>query len=151
MPGKQRIIALDKLGQNLVLAYDPDKNEEEFLALVYQVVKMHCLSMVSNGVEINPAAMAAYIQESFDHLKQLDNIDVSVRRIRTEATNISNTSEVVKDALTKHLNAIKRELAGSVEQLTIANSEPLAISDSEDELVLTEEDFQKLFADEEGK
>lgn len=140
MPGKQRIIALDKLGQNLVLAYDPDKGEDEFLALVYQVVKMHCLSMVSNGVEINPAAMSAYIQESFTQLKKIDAIDTSVRRIRTEANNISSTAEEVKDALTKHLNSIRRELIGSVQQLTLENETPLALPESEEDLESTDED-----------
>lgn len=148
MPGKQRIIALDKLGQNLVLAYDPEKGEDEFLALVYQVVKMHCLSMVSNGVEINPAAMSAYIQESFTQLKKLDAIDTSVRRIRTEANNISSTAEEVKDALTKHLNAIRRELIGSVQQLTLDNETPLALPDSEEYQILTEEEAENLFNDE---
>lgn len=148
MPGKQRIIALDKLGQNLVLAYDPEKGEDEFLALVYQVVKMHCLSMVSNGVEINPAAMSAYIQESFDQLKKLDAIDTAVLQIRKQANNISSTAEEIKDALTKHLNSIRRELHGSVQQLTLENEVQLALPETENELELTEEEFKKLFEEE---
>lgn len=150
MPGKQRIIALDKLGQNLVLAFDPDKNEEEFLALVYQVVKMHCLSMVSNGVEVNPAAMAAYVQESFNQLNKIDEIETSVRRIRKEANSISSISEEIRDALTQHLNSIRRELQGSVQQLTLETDNIVALPELEEHLSLSEEDLEKFFSGEEA-
>jgi len=135
MPGGARIVALDKLGQNLVLAYDPDNNEDEMLALVYQVVKMHCLSVVSTGVEINPAAMNSYVEGSLAILERFDVIDGAVGKIKTQADSIRTVSEGIKDDLTSHLRSMRREIAGAVQQITIDNNKPLelpALSDDSD-------------------
>jgi hypothetical protein len=127
MPGGARIVALDKLGQNLVLAYDPNNNEDEMLALVYQVVKMHCLSIVSNGVEINPTAMNSYVENSLAILERFDAIDGAVGKIKTQADSIRTVSEGIKDDLTSHLRSMRREIAGAVQQITIDNNKPLEL------------------------
>jgi predicted nucleic acid-binding Zn-ribbon protein len=133
MPGGARIVALDKLGQNLVLAYDPDNNEDEMLALVYQVVKMHCLSIVSTGVEINPAAMNSYVESSLAILERFDAIDGAVGKIKTQADSIRTVSEGIKDDLTSHLRSMRREIAGAVQQITIDNNNPLELPALDDD------------------
>jgi hypothetical protein len=133
MPGGARIVALDKLGQNLVLAYDPDNNEDEMLALVYQVVKMHCLSIVSTGVEINPAAMNSYVESSLAILERFDAIEGAVGTIKTQADSIRTVSEGIKDDLTSHLRSMRREIAGAVQQITIDNNKPLELPALDDE------------------
>jgi hypothetical protein len=133
MPGGARIVALDKLGQNLVLAYDPDNNEDEMLALVYQVVKMHCLSIVSTGVEINPAAMNSYVESSLAILERFDAIDGAVGKIKTQADSIRTVSEGIKDDLTSHLRSMRREIAGAVQQITIDNNRPLELPALDDD------------------
>ena len=133
MPGGARIVALDKLGQNLVLAYDPDNNEDEMLALVYQVVKMHCLSIVSTGVEINPAAMNSYVESSLAILERFDAIEGAVGNIKTQADSIRTVSEGIKDDLTSHLRSMRREIAGAVQQITLDNNKPLELPALDDE------------------
>lgn len=133
MPGGARIVALDKLGQNLVLAYDPDNNEDEMLALVYQVVKMHCLSIVSTGVEINPAAMNSYVESSLAILERFDAIDGAVGKIKTQADSIRTVSEGIKDDLTSHLRSMRREIAGAVQQITLDNNNQLELPALDDE------------------
>jgi hypothetical protein len=147
MPGKRRIIALDQLGQNLVLAYDPDRDEDEFLALVYQVVKMHCLSALSNGRDINPVALNAYVQNSLDMLEKFNDIEDSVGKIKTQADNIRSVSEAIKDALTTHLKSIRREVSGSVEQITLEPADPFEL-ESLDE---SDFDFEDDLEDSEDK
>jgi len=144
MPGGARIVALDKLGQNLVLAYDPDKNEDEMLALVYQVVKMHCLSVVSTGVEINPAAMNSYVENSLAILDRFDAIDGAVGRIKTQADTIRTVTEGIKDDLTSHLRSMRREIAGAVQQITLENNKPLELPALDDE---SDSEFQGLVID----
>jgi hypothetical protein len=153
MPGGARIVALDKLGQNLVLAYDPDNNEDEMLALVYQVVKMHCLSIVSNGVEINPTAMNSYVESSLAILERFDAIDGAVGKIKTQADSIRTVSEGIKDDLTSHLRSMRREIAGAVQQITIDNNKPLELPALNEE---SDPEFQGMVIDfeqteEEGK
>jgi hypothetical protein len=133
MPGGARIVALDKLGQNLVLAYDPENNEDEMLALVYQVVKMHCLSIVSTGVEINPAAMNSYVESSLAILERFDAIDGAVGKIKTQADSIRTVSEGIKDDLTSHLRSMRREIAGAVQQITLDNNNQLELPALDDD------------------
>ena len=132
MPGGARIIALDKQGQNLVLAYDPDNGEDEMLALVYQVVKMHCLSVVSSGVEINPAAMNSYVESSLAILDRFENITGAAGKIKTQADVILSSTEAIKDDLTSHLRSMRREIAGVVQQLTIATEKTLELPNYEE-------------------
>lgn len=127
MPGGQRIIALDKQGQNLVLAYDPDNNEDEMLALVYQVVKMHCLSVVSSGVEINPAAMNSYVESSLAILERFESITGAAGKIKTQADAILSNTESIKDDLSIHLRSMRREIAGVVQQITLEAEKTLEL------------------------
>ena len=127
MPGGQRIIALDKQGQNLVLAYDPDNNEDEMLALVYQVVKMHCLSVVSSGVEINPAAMNSYVENSLAILDRFESITGAAGKIKTQADAILSNTESIKDDLSIHLRSMRREIAGVVQQITLESEKTLEL------------------------
>lgn len=131
MPGRQRIIALDKLGQNLVLAYDPDKGEDEMLALVYQVVKMHCLSILSRGVEINPAALNSYVHASLSLVEKFSDIDDSVKAIKKQGDKILSVSESIKDDLAINLKAMRREIAGTVELLELNVPDPFELENTE--------------------
>lgn len=132
MPGGQRIIALDKQGQNLVLAYDPDNNEDEMLALVYQVVKMHCLSVVSSGVEINPAAMNSYVESSLAILERFETITGAAGKIKTQADSILSNTESIKDDLSTHLRSMRREIAGVVQQITLESEKTLELPNYDD-------------------
>jgi hypothetical protein len=139
MPGGNRISVLDKLGQNLVLAYDPDIDSPDLLFLVYQVVKMHSLSIIGSGAEINPVAINGYIEESLSMLDRFTQVDDSVQVIKKEATNISSLGESIKDALTGHLRAMRREVAGNVEQVMLENDAVLEITALEDDFIEIEE------------
>lgn len=131
MPGGQRIIALDKLGQNLVLAYDPDKNEDEMLALVYQVVKMHCLSILSTGVEINPAALNSYVQASLSLIEKFGDIDDAVKAIKKQGDKILASSEGIRDELATNLRAMRREIAGTVDIMELSAPDPFELESAE--------------------
>lgn len=131
MPGGQRIIALDKLGQNLVLAYDPDKNEDEMLALVYQVVKMHCLSILSTGVEINPAALNSYVHASLALIEKFGDIDDAVKAIKKQGDKILTSSEGIRDELATNLRAMRREIAGTVDLMELSAPDPFELESAE--------------------
>ena len=120
MPGGQRISVLDKLGQNLVLAYDPDND--------------------SPGVDVNPAAINSYVEESFVILERFESLHDAVAKIKSNATKVSSISEGIKDELTGHLRSIRREVAGNSEQLVLKVEQPLELTSwEEDDFVDDEE------------
>ena len=141
MPGGQRISVLDKLGQNLVLAYDPDNDSPELLSLVYQVVKMHSLSVVGSGVEVNPAAINSYVEESFVILERFESLHDAVAKIKSNATKVSSISEGIKDELTGHLRSIRREVAGNTEQLVLKADKPLELTSLDEDGFIDDEEL----------
>jgi NACalpha-BTF3-like transcription factor len=132
MPGGHRVYALDQLGQNLVVAYDPEKGEEEILDLAYIVVKMHCLSVLSSGLEINPAAINRYVEESIALLEKFDDVDTSVKAIKTQADKITTTAGDLRDGLLAHLRSLKREVA-SDPSAEVIQLEPQELESGEEE------------------
>lgn len=131
MPGGQRLIALDKMGRNLVVAYDPDKGEEEFLALVYQVVKMHCLSTVSSGVEINPVAIQSYVESGLARLEKFAKFQDHAKAIKDNAQDIVDLAEDIKDDINQYLRSIRREIDGGVQQISLDPIVPLELTEAE--------------------
>lgn len=141
MPGGQRISVLDKLGQNVVLAFDPDNDSPELLSLVYQVVKMHSLSVVGSGVDINPAAINSYVEESFVILDKFESLHDAVAKIKSNATKVSSISEGIKDELTGHLRSIRREVAGNTEQLVLKVEQPLELTSWDEDGFVDDEEL----------
>jgi hypothetical protein len=139
MPGGQRLIALDKMGRNLVVAYDPELGEEEFLSLVYQVVKMHCLSTVSTGVEINPVAVQSYVEGGLAKLEKFAKVQDHVKIIKDNAQDIVDLSEDIKDEIHTYLRAIRREIDGGVQQISLEPMVPLELTDADLDEVEDEE------------
>jgi hypothetical protein len=139
MPGGQRLIALDKMGRNLVVAYDPELGEEEFLSLVYQVVKMHCLSTVSTGVEINPVAVQSYVEGGLAKLEKFAKVQDHVKIIKDNAQDIVDLSEDIKDEIHTYLRAIRREIDGGVQQISLEPIVPLELTDADLDEVEDEE------------
>ncbi len=135
MPGGQRLIALDKMGRNLVVAYDPEKNEEEFLALVYQVVKMHCLSTVSTGVEVNPVAIQSYVEGALGKLEKFAKVQDHVKAIKDNAQDIVDLLEDVRDDINQYLRAIRREIDGGVQQISLDPLVPMELEQADSEAI----------------
>lgn len=131
MPGGQRLIALDKMGRNLVVAYDPELGEEEFLALVYQVVKMHCLSTVSTGVEINPVALQSYVEGGLDKLEKFVKVHDHVKKIKENAQDVADLAEEIKDDIHTYLRSIRREIDGGVQQISMEPIVPLELTEAD--------------------
>lgn len=131
MPGGQRLIALDKMGRNLVVAYDPEKGEGEFLALVYQVVKMHCLSTVSSGVEINPVAIQSYVESGLAKLEKFAKFQDHAKVIKDNAQDIVDLAEDIKDDINQYLRSIRREIDGGVQQISLDPIVPLELTEAD--------------------
>jgi hypothetical protein len=113
------------MGRNLVVAYDQELGEEEFLGLVYQVVKMHCLSTVCTGVELNLVALQSYVEGGLAKLTDFAKVDVEVATIRKSAGRILEISEALKDDINSYLRSIRREIDGGVQQVSLEPMVPL--------------------------
>lgn len=113
MPGGAQLVALDDMGRQLVVCFDPESNQPtEFLALVYQVVKMHTLTAQIGGGEINAQAMRLFVDQSLKQLDKFKRLQSLAKGIQTEAGKIVEESDELWDELNRHLKSMSRELAG---------------------------------------
>jgi hypothetical protein len=113
MPGGVQLVALDDMGRQLVVCFDPEANQStEFLALVYQVVKMHTLTAQVNGGEINAQAMRLFVDQSLRQLEKFKRLISLADGIKTEAGKIMIESEDLWGELNRHLKSMSRELSG---------------------------------------
>ncbi len=131
MPNKQRLIALDDMGQQLVVCFNPDGSDStELLALVYQVVKMHTLTANSSGDNVNVQAMSLFVQQSIKQLEKFNRMESLAKGIKKEADKIISESADIHDELTRHLRSMRRELSGVEPLLMIDDDAALALENS---------------------
>ena len=137
MPNKQRLIALDDVGQQLVVCFDPDGDEpRDLLALVYQVVKMHTLNVQNAGDNLNVQAMRLFVEQSLKQLEKFNRLSSLANGIKRDADKIVKESEDISDELTRHLRSLRREIIGVEPMKVIDSAELLELeSSSEDEEV----------------
>jgi hypothetical protein len=135
MPGGAQLVALDDMGRQLVVCFDPEGTQSpEFLALVYQVVKMHTLTAQISGGDFNAQAMRLFVDQSLKQLEKFKRLTSLAEGIKTEAGKIVTETEGLWDELNRHLKAMSRELAG-VEPLQLlgeTQTEELEDKGSED-------------------
>ncbi len=130
MPNKTQLVALDDFGQQLVVCFDPDSDQpKEFLALVYQVVKMHTLTTRNGAGEVNAQALRLFVDQSIKQLDKFNRLVSLASGIKGEADKIISEADDLSFEISRHLQSLKRELAG-VEPATLAE---LGDSTSEEE------------------
>lgn len=125
MPNKTQLVALDDFGQQLVVCYDPDSDQpKEFLALVYQVVKMHTLTTRNGAGEVNAQALRLFVDQSIKQLDKFNRLVSLASGIKGEADKIISEADDLSFEISRHLQNLKKELAGV---------EPLALAEAEDQ------------------
>lgn len=112
MPGGQRIMALDQTGQAIVMAFDPNQDDPELLALVYQVVKMHSLVVVSSGDAVNMAALSRYVQDSITSLLKFDDMSRLGKNVVRDSKKMLDLVDETRNDIQDNLRAIAREISG---------------------------------------
>ena len=134
MPNKQRLFALDNLGLQLVVNFDPDEpGDHDFLALVFQVVKMHTLSSVRSGDQMNLQAMSLYVEQALKQLQRLSKFATYAKNIKREADNILRDQEDLNDDLNGYLKSIRREIMGVDTMTLIETSSAQALEGSNED------------------
>lgn len=109
MPNGSRILVLDS--QSIVVAWNPESDDLQLLALVYQLVKINTLSSTGQLDEINIAEVNKNLEDAVKALEKFDSITKSASAIRNSA-----------DAITKEANAIRGLVSDRLQAAQLAIS-----------------------------
>jgi hypothetical protein len=113
MPNASRILVLD--ARSIVVVWNPDLDDLQVLALVYQLVKMNTLSSTGQLDEVNIAEVNRNLDDALKALEKFDAITKSASAIRNAA-----------DAITKDANALRSTVADRLRSAQLAISRGIA-------------------------
>jgi hypothetical protein len=126
MPNASRILILDS--RSIVLAFDPERDDLQLLALVYQLVKLNTLSNAGSSEDIDLGEINNSLEAALKALEKFDLITKNASAIRNAADSITKDANFVRSQISEELENAQNELMRSVRQNVLGStSESLAI------------------------
>lgn len=113
MPNRNRVLILDS--QSIVVAYNPEIESAEFLALVYQLVKVNTLNSLGQLDDINMAEVNKNLEDSVKALERFDEITKSASAIRNSADKITKEANSIREIVSSRLQAAQNAIIRGLE------------------------------------
>lgn len=113
MPNGQRILVLDNLG--IVVACDPEIDDGELFALVYQVVKMNTLNEAGSTEGLSLPDLNIGLKATIDALSQFTELTKQASAIETSAGKIKEISKKIISDVTDKITAMQSAIRRSIE------------------------------------
>ena len=120
MPNGSRLLILDP--QSIVLAYNPEIDDPQLLALVYQVVKMNTLNNAGGFDGINMAEVNVSLQEALTALERFDELGKQVSAIENAAKKIRKEADDIRTSVSTHIGQVQRAIATELEPAALEAS-----------------------------
>lgn len=120
MPNGSRLLILD--AQSIVLAYNPDLDDPQLLALVYQVVKMNTLNNAGGFDGIDMAEVNVSLQEALKSLERFDALGKQVSAIENAAKAIRKEAGEIREAVETRIMQVQRAIATELEPAALEAS-----------------------------
>ena len=108
--------------QSIVVACDPENDDAELFALVYQVVKMNTLSTAGSMDDLNLPEVNKNLADAISALTKFDNITKSVSAIENSATTIRKEAKGIRDNVTEMIEGVQNAIRRSLESEAIEMS-----------------------------
>ncbi len=126
MPNASRILILDS--RSIVIAFDPERDDLQLLALVYQLVKLNTLSNAGSSEDIDLGEINNSLEAALKSLEKFDLITKNASAIRNSADAITKDANLVRNQISEELENAQNELMRSVRQnILSSNSEELEV------------------------
>lgn len=114
MPNASRILILDS--RSIVVAYNPEVDDLQLLALVYQLVKLNTLSNAGNSEDIDLGEVSNSLESALKALEKFDLITKNASAIRNSADAITKDANLVRNQIADDLKVAQNELMRTVRQ-----------------------------------
>jgi hypothetical protein len=131
MPNGSRILVLDS--QSIVVAWNPEVDDLQLLALVYQLVKINTLSSTGQLDEINIAEVNKNLDDAVKALEKFDAITKSASAIRNSADTITKEANAIRTAVADRLQAAQLAISRGIMPDALEAATELALESDSDE------------------
>lgn len=129
MPNKNRVLILDS--QSIVVAYNPEIENAEFLALVYQLVKVNTLNSLGQLDDINMAEVNKNLEDSVKALERFDEITKNASAIRNSADKITKEANSIREVVSSRLQAAQNAIIRGLEPEALDSATTVALGFTE--------------------
>ncbi len=109
MPNRSRLLVLGT--QSVVISYDPEVDDFQMLALVYQLVKLNTLSTTGHLDDVNIAEVNRSLDDAAKALGQLNGMSKNATAIRNAANSIISDIETLRGSISQHLGAAQAAIS----------------------------------------
>ena len=113
MPNGSRLLILDS--QSIVIAHDPEKDDPQLLALVYQLVKMNSLANSGTLDDLDVAEVNKNIEEAVTMLGQFDALQRTAASIENAGKKLKADLKDIRAYVLERLSNIKESISESLE------------------------------------
>jgi len=113
MPNGSRLLILDS--QSIVIAHDPEKDDPQLLALVYQLVKMNSLANSGSLDDLDVAEVNQNIEEAVTMLGQFDALQRTAASIENAGKKLKADLKEIRAYVLERLSNIKESISESLE------------------------------------
>ena len=131
MPNGSRILVLDS--QSIVVAWNPEVDDLQLLALVYQLVKINTLGSTGQLDEINIAEVNKNLDDAVKALEKFDAITKSASAIRNSADTITKEADAIRTAVADRLQAAQLAMSRGIMPDALEDATQLALESDSDE------------------
>jgi molecular chaperone GrpE (heat shock protein) len=101
--------------QSIVVAYDPDRDDPQLLALVYQLVKMNSLANSGNLEDLDVAEVNKNIEEAVTMLGQFDSLQRTAASIENAGKKLKSDLKDIRAYVLERLANVKNAISESLE------------------------------------
>lgn len=130
MPNGSRILVLDS--QSIVVAWNPDNDDLQLVALVYQLVKINTLSSTGQLDEINIAEVNKNLEDAVKALEKFDSITKSASAIRNSADTITKEANAIRAVVAERLQAAQLAISRGITPEALEAPTQLALESDSD-------------------
>jgi hypothetical protein len=131
MPNGSRILVLDS--QSIVVAWNPDVDDLQLLALVYQLVKINTLSSTGQLDEINIAEVNKNLEDAVKSLERFDAITKSASAIRNSSDTITKEANAMRAVIADRLQSAQSAISRGIMPDALEAPTQLALETEPDE------------------
>jgi polyhydroxyalkanoate synthesis regulator phasin len=129
MPNNGRILIIDS--QTIVVACDPEKDDAELFALVYQVVKMNTLSTAGSLDGLNLAEVNKNLADAISALTKFDSITKQVSAIKNSADAIFREANSIREGVTLMIESVQKSIQRTLEPEALESAARLALESND--------------------
>jgi hypothetical protein len=129
MPNGNRLFIMTP--QEIVLAFNPETDDLNFLFMTYHIVRLNCLSSTGQIDEVNIVEVNQNLSEAVKALERFDAITKQASAIKNSADKITEEAVAMRNTVNDRLKAAQTAMSSRLTEVALTAAETLALAEGD--------------------